>query len=100
MSAAGLHQREYTKYAAHCGFKDAGYLPTMPANAMKLGDNYWSRAIIGTGAFGEVHRVLRVGDGQQFAIKRVSRMGSEVEKEIKFLRTLRHVSNLICILCG
>lgn len=88
------HERNYLDYAVRLGISDAQYLPTPLDNELLIGREHISKTILGKGAFGEVHKAIRIKDGKAFAIK-ILRDGGEAEmKEVNIMSRLRHVSSV------
>lgn len=86
------YERNYQEYAAKVGFPDAPYLLSSREDLPPIGAEHRSKAILGKGAFGEVHKALNIKDGKAFAIK-VLRGGGESEmKEVNIMSRLCHVS--------
>lgn len=91
-NCAEEHERNYQKYASKLGFPDAQYLASSPAELPPIGAEHRSKAIIGKGAFGEVHKALHIRDGNHFAIKILSGGGKDEMKEVNIMSRLCHVS--------
>ncbi len=63
------HEQNYQAYATKLGFPDAQYLPTPQAEYPPIGVEHRSVAVLGKGAFGEVHRALKNKTADSVAIK-------------------------------
>ena len=53
------YKRNYQKYTAKVGFPDAPYLISFREDSLQLGLKHKSVAILGKGAFGEVHKAIK-----------------------------------------
>lgn len=93
------HERNYQRYAAMNGFPDAQYLPTPLAEFPPIGAEHKSLAILGKGAFGEVHQALSSKTGAQLAIKILNGGGESEMKEVKIMSGLSHVSYFVFVSC-
>ena len=98
-SCAKEHARNYQEYAAKLGIPDAQYLPTPRSEFPPIGAEHRSLAILGKGAFGEVHKALNIKDGKQVAIKILSEGGEREMNEVNIMSDLCHVSPLVDVLC-
>jgi hypothetical protein len=84
------HEQNYRNYAAKLGIPDAPYMATS-LDGQPIGAEHRSKAILGKGTFGEVHKAVNTKKGDAFAIKILS--GKETEmKEVLILSKLCHVS--------
>ncbi|KAL9123866.1 MAG: hypothetical protein Q9217_006746 [Psora testacea] len=94
------HEQNYLEYAAKLGVPNAPYLPTSPDGDVPIGREHVSKAILGKGTFGEVHKAVKIKDGQSFAVKILSDGGDDELKEeniIKYEGAFKLPSNQICI---
>lgn len=91
-NCAREYEQNYQKYAAKAGFPNAPYLESSLENLPPIGVEHRSKAILGKGAFGEVHKALNIKDGQAFAIKVLSGEGQSEMKEVNIMSRLFHVS--------
>jgi len=86
------YERNYQKYAAKVGFPNAIYLVSSLEELPPIGAEHRSKAVLGKGAFGEVHKALNMKDGLAFAIKILNGGGESEMKEVNIMSTLCHVS--------
>ena len=86
------HERNYQEYAAKFGITDAQYLPTPGYEYPPIGAEHRSLAVLGRGAFGEVHKALNTKDGELYAIKILSEGEEQAIKEVNIMSKFRHVS--------
>ena len=91
-NCAEEHERNYQVYAAKVGFPDAPYLVSSREDLPPIGAEHRSKAILGKGAFGEVHKALNTKDGKAFAIKVLSGGGESEIKEVNIMSRLCHVN--------
>jgi hypothetical protein len=91
-NCAEEHERNYQEYAAELGIPDARYLPTPRAEYPPIGAEHRSVAVLGKGAFGEVHKALHIKTATQFAIKVLAGGGKDEMKEVNIMSRLCHVS--------
>ena len=98
-SCAKEHARNYQEYAAKLGIFDAQYLPTPRSEFPPIGAEHRSLAILGKGAFEEVHKALNIKDGKQVAIKILSEGGEREMNEVNIMSNLCHVSPFVDVLC-
>ena len=91
-SCADEYERNYHKHAAKVGFPDAPYLISSREELPPIGAEHRSKAILGKGAFGEVHKALNIKDGRALAIKVLSGGGECEMKEVNIMSRLCHVS--------
>ena len=90
-NCAEEYERNYQNYAAGVGFPNAIYLESSPKDLSRIGAEHRSKAILGKGTFGEVHKALNIRDGRAFVIKVLSG-GRETElKEVNIMSRLFHV---------
>ena len=97
-SCAKEHERNYQEYAAKLGIPDAQYMATPLDEDIPIGREHRSKAILGKGAFGEVHKAVNNKTGDQFAIKILSEGGEREMKEVNIMSKLYHVS--LYMLCS
>ena len=89
------HEKNYFQYAAKLGVSNAQYMPTPSADDALIGHEHLSKAVLGKGTFGEVHKAINIKDGKKFAIK-ILKNGSDAEvKEVRIMSRLRHVSSFV-----
>ena len=91
-NCAEEYERNYQNYAARVGFPNATYLVTSLEDLPRIGAEHRSKAILGKGTFGEVHKALHIRDGRAFAIKVLSGGGESEMKEVNIMSRLFHVS--------
>ena len=96
-NCAEEHERNYKQYATDLGFPDAKYLPSSREEYPPIGAEHRSVAILGKGAYGEVHKALNKA-GNHFAIKILNGGGEREMKEVNIMRRLYHVSLHVCLL--
>ncbi|KAI9729378.1 MAG: hypothetical protein M1834_006902 [Cirrosporium novae-zelandiae] len=89
-TCAKEHQFNYEQYAKRLGFPDAQYMATTREDDPQIGAEHKSSAILGKGAFGEVHKAVNIKDGKVFAIKILSGDGNMGMKEINIMSSLCH----------
>ena len=90
-NCAEEYERNYQEYAAKVGFPDAPYLVSSREDLPPIGAEHRSKAILGKGAFGEVHKALKIKDGKAFAIKVLSGGGEREMNEVNIMSRLYHV---------
>lgn len=94
---ADEHKRNYRDYVKQLGIPDAPYLASFRLEDPYIGNLHKSAAILGKGAFGEVHKAVNIRDGNCVAIK-VLTPGEELSStqdqmnEVNALGGLSHVS--------
>ncbi|MCJ1242374.1 hypothetical protein MMC14_010382 [Varicellaria rhodocarpa] len=91
------HERKYRTYVEELGFPSAPYMATSQDEVLpSIGTNYKSKALLGKGSFGEVHKAVHAQNGNLFAIKQISKEESDSNRdqlhEVKVMSTLSHVS--------
>lgn len=91
-NCAEEYERNYQDYTAKVGFPDAPYLVSSLEELPPIGAEHRSQAVLGKGAFGEVHKALNIKDGLAFAIKVLSGGGESEMKEVNIMSRLCHVS--------
>ena len=64
------YKRNCQKYAAGVGFPDATYLASSLEDLPRIGAKHRSKAILGKGTFGEIHKVLNIRDGESFILSK------------------------------
>ena len=92
------HKRNYQKYATKVGITDAQYLPTPGCEYPLIGAEHRSLAILGRGAYGEVHKALKTKDGELYAIKILSEGGERAIKEVNMMSKFCHVCSFVYFL--
>ncbi|TAQ90811.1 hypothetical protein B7494_g882 [Chlorociboria aeruginascens] len=98
-SCAKQHVQNYQEYAAKLGIFNAQYLPTPRPESLSIGAEHKSLAILGEGAFGQVHKAINIKDGKKVAIKILSEGGEREMNEVNIISNLDHVSSLVDVLC-
>jgi len=91
-NCAEEYERNYQKYTAEVGFPDAPYLVSSREDEPPIGAEHRSKAVLGKGAFGEVHKAVNIKGGATFAIKVLSGGGESEMKEVNIMSRLCHVS--------
>ena len=89
------HEQNYFNYAAELGISNAQYMPTPSADDTLIGRKHLSKAVLGNGAFGEVHMAMDIEDGEKFAIKILKNGGEAEMKEVRIMSRLHHVSSSV-----
>ncbi|WEW54638.1 hypothetical protein PRK78_000058 [Emydomyces testavorans] len=89
-NCAREHKRNYLQYTMNLGIANAQYLPTPQVELQLIGAKHRSLALLGRGAFGEVHKVLNVKNGEAFAIKILKKGGEAEMKEVNVMSSLHH----------
>jgi hypothetical protein len=89
------HEQNYLEYATKLGIPDAQYMPTPLNEEQPIGIEHRSKAILGKGVFGEVHKAVNTKNGKVSAIKILA--GKNELKEVNILSKLCHVS--LFVLC-
>lgn len=95
-NCAEEHEQNYRQYAAKFGIHGAPYMATS-SDGLPIGAEHRSKAIIGNGSFGEVHKAVNTKNGEAFAIKILSGKESEMN-EVNILSKLCHVSQFVLFL--
>ncbi|KAL9126383.1 MAG: hypothetical protein Q9217_004560 [Psora testacea] len=96
------HEHNYRNYAARLGVPDAPYLATLRNEDQPIGSLHRSKALLGKGGFGEVHKAVHIWTGKLCAIKRLARGDKNSStgvqlKEVEILSKLSHFDEQICI---
>ena len=86
------HERNFHKYAAKAGFPDAPYLISSQDELADIGAEHKSKAVLGSGNYGEVYKAVHRRDGASSAIKILKGGGEKEMKEVKIMSRLCHVS--------
>ena len=66
---ADAHEHNYQKYVKDFNLQNAPYLATSHKEELSLGPRYKSKAILGAGAYGMVHKAVDIKTGELYAIK-------------------------------
>ena len=90
-SCAEEYERNYQAYATKVGFPDAPYLESSRENLPPIGAEHRSKAILGKGLSGEVHKALNIKDGKACAIKVLCGGGIDAMNEVELMSKLYHV---------
>lgn len=85
------HRQNYQGYAARLGSASAQYLPSSRDEYPAIGVEHRSVAVLGKGAYGEVHKALNIKTADSVAIKLLSASQSST-KEVEVMSGLYHVS--------
>lgn len=93
-NCAKEHEQNYQEYAARLGYRDARYIATSPEELPAIGAEHKSKAVLGKGAFGEVHLALHAKTATAVAIKILHVSGDSEMNEIKIMSKICHVSYL------
>lgn len=94
---ADQHMLNYKEYVERLGVPTAPYLATVRNEDLSIGDLHKSKALLGKGAFGEVHKALHLRTGALCAIKLLTRgdngnhSARDRLNEVKILSGLSHV---------
>ena len=90
---AEAHERHYREYVSKLDLQDALYMATSRDHGMPIGCKHRSKAALGEGGFGEVHKAMHVNTGELCAIKMLpDDEEQDILREIRFLIKLSHVS--------
>ena len=79
-----MQKSENREYATEVGFPHATYLESSREELPPIGVEHRSKAVLGKGTFGEVHKALNIRDGEGFVIKVRSGGGESEMKENSF----------------
>ncbi|MCJ1474594.1 NUAK SNF1-like kinase 1 [Lambiella insularis] len=66
---AAAHEHNYREYTEKLGLPNALYMATSRVQDPPIGHLYRSKALLGQGAFGEVHKAVHIHTGELSAIK-------------------------------
>ena len=94
------HEFNFRKYVLKVGSPDARYLIPSPEALPPIGAEHVSKAVLGQGGSGEVHKALRIRDGKLSAIKVLNQGGDDEMKEVDIMSRLCHVSWPIFVSCS
>jgi hypothetical protein len=97
-NCAEEHERNYQEYAAKLGVLGAQYMASSRAEDPPIGAEHRSKAILGRGAFGEVHLAWNTKTGAAFAIKKLIGKRVDAMKEVNIMSRLSHVCYFILAL--
>ena len=90
---ANAHKRNYEGYVADFNIQNALYMATSREQDPPIGRLHKSRAVLGHGTYGEVHKAVHILNGELCAIKMLSDQDEKIIlQEIKVLSGLAHVS--------
>ena len=90
-SCAEEYERNYQAYATKVGFPDAPYVESSREDLLPIGKEHRSKAILGRGTSGEVHKALNIKDGRACAIKVLNGGGIDAMNEVELMENLDHV---------
>ena len=93
------HERNFHKYAAKVGYPDAPYLISCQEDLFQIGAEHKSKAVLGSGSNGEVHKAVHTGTGASSAIKILNGGGKKEMKEVIIMSRLYHVGLSILVPC-
>ncbi|KAL8969816.1 MAG: hypothetical protein Q9197_004145 [Variospora fuerteventurae] len=94
-SCADQHEVNYRQYVKRLGLPTAPYLVTLRSEDPPIGCLHKSKALLGKGAFGEVHKAVHVRNGVSCAIKILTQRDENPSakhrlNEVKILSQLSH----------
>ncbi|KAL9013854.1 MAG: hypothetical protein Q9173_001478 [Seirophora scorigena] len=94
-SCSDQHEVNYRQYVKRLGFPTAPYLMTLQSEDPPIGYLHKSKALLGKGAFGEVHKAVHVRTGDSCAIKILTQREENLSakhrlNEVKILSQLSH----------
>ncbi|KAL8912005.1 MAG: hypothetical protein Q9171_002918 [Xanthocarpia ochracea] len=94
-SCADQHEVNYQQYVERLGLPTAPYLITLRSEDPPIGCLHRSKALLGKGAFGEVHKAVHVRNGNTCAIKILTQRDGNPSaedrlNEVKILSQLSH----------
>ncbi|KAL8647399.1 MAG: hypothetical protein Q9210_005583 [Variospora velana] len=94
-SCADQHEVNYRQYVKRLGLPTAPYLMTLRSEDPPIGCLHKSKALLGKGAFGEVHKAVHVRNGDSCAIKILTPRDENLSakyrlNEVKILSQLSH----------
>ena len=93
---APAHERNYQEYVKKFDLRDALYMATSREQDAPIGYSHRSKALLGQGSYGEVHKAVHVFTGGLCAIKMLpNEEGRDTLREVKILSELSHV-RLLC----
>ncbi len=95
--SANQHELNHRTYVGKIGFSYAPYMATTRDGDPPIGYAHRSKALLGKGTFGEVHKAVNTKNGQLCAIKLLTHGGPNISTgdqlhEAKPLSRLSHVS--------
>ena len=65
------HKRKYEEYVAKFNLQNALYMATSREQDPPIGRLHRSKAVLGHGAYGEVHKAVHIHTGELCAIKKL-----------------------------
>ena len=92
---ADAHRSNYEEYVAKFKLQNVLYMATSREQDPPIGRLHRSKAVLGHGAYGEVHKAVQIRTGELCAIKMLPDKDEEdILREVKVLSGLSHVSYL------
>ncbi|KAL8903400.1 MAG: hypothetical protein Q9207_003946 [Kuettlingeria erythrocarpa] len=94
-SCADQHEVHYRQYVKRLGVPTAPYMTTLRNEDPPIGSLHKSKALLGKGTFGEVHKAVHVRNGDSCAIKILTQRDENLTakhrlNEVKILSELSH----------